>query len=376
MVSKNTLYIYLYIFFLNINFLKIILPMFDLYLYAFSYVIGLLFIAKLKNKYIFLYIFLYFIFYILTSIMSHDRYLTSYISLFLQIIINFSILNMLMKNTLLNRILLLKSLKYSLYFHVAIFLIIVFIGGGGHVLSREFATVSYFGIEINRNSMHPFIIYELLLYFLINYLYFGIYRKYKYDIILIFMVLLLFTLVNSRAALLSGILFLIFVSISKFNKVFFNNFINIIMIFLVFFILLEQDILTIFFNQFSELETIDSSRLQIILCYISKFDLNHLLYGINYQGDDTCMLLSRVGKNPHNSYIWAMSVYGLLGFFIFILACINLVYLFFKDKFLFILFLILFFSSNTERAFLVSSFEIIYFLFFYISYKIYKKHYI
>ncbi|HEM7544028.1 TPA: O-antigen ligase family protein [Providencia rettgeri] len=334
----------------------------DAIFYSLSLLLGVFFIPyALRLKISSALLFLATLSYILVSIGSHDRYLESYISLYLQLISNISIFSYIYFLIVKNDIEKITKIKNEISTAGIIIFFIIFIMEikvGGLVKVDH---VNLFGKDVNRNSIHP-----IVLCFIFTYSALFLILKIRNNAIKLnnlFFILAIVTmfLSNSRAGQAASLIIFSFYILSNYSlKKRYLLLIASLIPLILSFIFIDFSFLTERLNQSGENNGLESSRFIMWDCYFLRFEASQLILGLHEAGNDQCAYLPRViGKNPHNSIIWSASVYGFITLFVVFSLLFNFIQSIFQKKYLFSLLLLCYiFIMNFERSYIVSPLDV------------------
>lgn len=361
------LYRTLFILYLFLYFIRYTFPGEEIF-YAFSLVVGLCFIPyALKYKISIGLIGAITISYALVCFGSHDRDITSYISLYILAISNISIFFYLYFIIINKRFQDLKRIKDNVFLVgiVAFTLILIMELKVGGLVKVDH--VNLFGKDINRNSIHPITFLFVFTYSLISMILME--KKSKSEHLFFLLAVVILFLSNSRIAQAASLIILVWYIFLYYPLkwkylIFFSSII--LLIVSLFFI--DYSTLTERTNASSENSGLNSSRFVMWGCYYTKFEISQLLFGLHESGNDGCAYLPQLGsKNPHNSLIWSMSVYGFITIFIVTFLIKNLITSLYKKQLSFSLLLICYMLvMNFERSYILSPLEIPLLLFIFI----------
>ncbi|MBG2803756.1 O-antigen ligase family protein [Proteus sp. WDL240414] len=354
-------YRFLFTTYFSLYFFKIAIPGGAIF-YALSSLVGLLFIPyALRFKLSMTMLLIVTISYILVCVGSHDRYLESYFSLYILAISNISIFSYIYFLVLKGDRFKLNKIKndiknIGLIIFMLIFIMELKVGG---LVKVDY--INLFGVDINRNSVHPIVLCFLYIYSTLTILLKSKNERLKFNHAFFILAVIIMILSNSRAAQAASLLVFVFYLFSSYSFQERYLILSLITIFGMFFILfVDFSFLTERLNKSGENSGLESSRFIMWSCYYNNFEISQLIFGLHEAGRDQCAYLPRViGKNPHNSIIWSASVYGFITLFILFALIKNLTRAFFKKEYLyFILILCYIFIMNFERAYIVSPLDV------------------
>ena len=367
---------FLFLFYFVLYIAKSILPNPTIF-YAISLFVGVLFFKfGFKYKWLLCLIITANLSYFLVVVGSHDRYLVSYISIYLLMMSNLFVYSYLFYIVNKGRSSLLFDLRRDfLKFGLIVFslLFIMELMAGGIVRVDH---LSFFGHLINRNSIHPLVLSILFTYLLLKYLcdslFIIVYKSHDFVIYLSGLVLFLS---NSRSAQVIAVFICIyhFLSVRRIDK---KLILILCIICSMFYVLYFVDLSFIFsrFVEKGENSGLESSRFFVLECYRNNFEFSQLILGFHEGGNDLCAYAPRViEKNPHNSIIWSASVYGFITFIGIFIFCKNWIKYFFERNIeLCILYGCFFIALNSERAYLVTPLDIPFLIFIMLPFLIKK----
>ncbi|QHP79774.1 hypothetical protein EO763_07395 [Pectobacterium odoriferum] len=230
----------------------------------------------------------------------------------------------------------------------------------GGLVKSDF--IGFFGMEMNRNSVHPIVLTFIFTFFgLISITDINYKKTFLYHSFITLSIVTLL-LSNSRVALACSLL--VFAIHFFHERGVSKKFILITLVILLSSISIFMLDLTFLLNRFSQggdNSGLDSSRFVMWTCYYDKFSASQILLGLHQGGDDSCAFVKGViGKNPHNSIIWSASVYGFITIFIILNLLKNLfLNLYYRNLSLFFIYTTYLFAMNFERAYLVSPIDVV-----------------